>query len=451
MVYFLVIGETDDASSGCLVDKPKRNLTVNRLIFHALLWEALLFGFVPGMEAQSSPSGITLAECFKKAVQVSETLAIDDETIRQLEAQYKQGVGAILPHLSWTKKQLYRDDPGGGSSSFDAQRTSQHESYFQLTQPLFHGFKEFRAIAAVKAMTMEARRQRQQAELDLLKDLATIYFTSFDLQEELGILKSQRGLTQERLDELERRVQLGKSRDSEVLSAQVDLASLDAQIEETNRSHANARQILQFLTEVKPEVPLLDTLPETTSITLEEALGQLSKRPSVLAAEDAQRAAQHRLAYAKGGYLPSLDLTGDYWTEREGSLSEVRWDAMFTLYVPIFEGLSTQGQVQEARSQAIATELAASRARRLGRQEIQNAHQDLRNSLSQVQFFERAVTLAERNYTVQQREYRLGLINNLEVLRTLTQLEDLRIKRQRARAVAKSNAVNLRVAMGQGL
>ena len=70
-------------------------------------------GSAAGTLPSASTGGVTLLECHQKAIQVSETLSISSEEIRQLEAQYRQGVGSILPDVSWQRTDFWQDTPTG--------------------------------------------------------------------------------------------------------------------------------------------------------------------------------------------------------------------------------------------------------------------------------------------------------------------------------------------------
>src|SRR5688572_794704 len=88
----------------------------------------------------------TLEDCYRKAVHVSETLAITEEEIRQIEQEYRRGVASALPDISWNMTQLYQDTSNvqqstGVQGTLLQQR--RQESYFQLVQPIFHGFREY--------------------------------------------------------------------------------------------------------------------------------------------------------------------------------------------------------------------------------------------------------------------------------------------------------------------
>lgn len=403
-----------------------------------------------------SSSAVTLAQCYERAKRISETLGISEESIRLVEAQYRDKLGSILPHVDWIKSQFYQDSanafgsggsPLGGSSFL----TVQPQSYFQLTQPLFSGFRDAATLAAAKSLRDQTRWTQQQTEQQLLSDVAAAFYAAHTLQNDLDVLRGTRQLTADRIIELRNRVNLGKARESEVLSAETQLASLDAQIQDTLRSVADARELLSFLTGVSSTTTLQDASRPPNIVSLEEALTRAIKRPDLLATEEWVRQAGYGVRYARGGYWPTLNFTGRYFTERIGFLSDVRWDATFFLDVPLFSGGSTRAQAQQARSQEITAQLTLARLRRDSQRQVRTAHAALQFAHAQTQAYEKAVKLAERNYRVQEREYRLGLINNLELLRVLTDTQDVRRQWLRSQAATQLNDIRLKVAMGEGL
>ncbi len=409
-----------------------------------------------GTPAQPSPPpGVTLEQAYQKALVISETLQISDQDIEQLRALYRQGVGTVFPHLSWQMTQFWQDTSGVSQSSGGVQgtllRERRPESYFLIEQPLFHGLRDYNAVKGIKAAEKGAELNRKQAELNLLTDVADVFYTAYDLQQELEALGSQYHLTEDRLSELQKRVRLGRSRDSEVLSSEVELASLDAQMEDTRQRLHVARQVLQFLTAVPPSTPLVEYAPAPKLPPLEAAHSKSAGRPDLLAAVYYQETQKYALRYAKGGYYPGLDLAGKYYTERVGFNEDIKWDALLSLDVPIFTGFTTKNEVREAKSKQLVADLQFSRLKRRIAQEVESAHQSLRYSASQTEYYSKAVRLAERNYKSQVKEYGLGLINNIQVFDVLTDLQDLRIRKIRVEALTRLNDIKLRVATGQGL
>jgi outer membrane protein len=429
-------------------------------LFPMLLAAGLLHAAAQPMANATQPptppaGSITLDDCYKRAVQISETLAITEQDIAVIEAQFHSAVGGILPDISWQRTDLWQDTSGVAESSGGVQgtllRSHRPESFFQVRQPLFHGFRELNAGRGLGKEREAARFNRDQAMLDVLSSVAEVFYVALDLQQELDVLAGQHQLNEDRLNELQRRVKLGKSRESEVLSSEVELASLDALIEDTRQRWATARDVLFFLTQVPSTVPLADVKPVPSLMSLDSALMKSTARPDLLSLEKHREAQRYNLKYARGDYAPSLDILGNYYTERVGFNEDVKWDALLSLNVPIFSGLRTKAGVDQAKAELKIAELSYSRQQRLVRQQVSTAHQSLRYTLSQSQFYTRAVDLAQRNYKVQQDEYRLGLINNLQVIQVMNDLQDLHIRKIRTDASVRLNDIRLRVAMGQGL
>jgi outer membrane protein len=408
------------------------------------------------VETRSAPA-VTLQECYRQALKVSETLQINEETIRQLEIQYRQGIGSVLPSLYWIKTQEFQDTPESSQSSSSGSvqgtllRSPIPQSYLLFEQPLFHGLREFNAVKGYKYARESGEKARDHARLSLLSDVAQVFYTSIDLQEELALYNREHVITEDRLKQLQHWVDLGRSRSSEVLSTQVDLVSLEAQMEKTRGALQTARLTLEFLTQISPTVPLLDSHPAPVLAPLDQVLLKSVNRPDLAGLALDRRSAEYRIKYAQGDYWPSLDFAGRWYTERVGFQEDDRWDALFTLKVPIFTGGSSRLGLQLARSQLKIIDLNYTRLQRQVQQDVKNAYQALDQSVRQAALYEKAAALARKNYEAQQKEYRLGLITNLEVLQVLKTLEDLEIQRLRTQATSKLNDVNLHVTIGEAL
>src|SRR5690242_5913801 len=83
----------------------------------------------------ASSAGVTLADCFQRAKQISEAVGISAENVKFVQEQVRSEVGSILPHVDWIKSQFYQDRGSGGSGQGGATGssllTTQPLSYFQ--------------------------------------------------------------------------------------------------------------------------------------------------------------------------------------------------------------------------------------------------------------------------------------------------------------------------------
>jgi outer membrane protein len=418
---------------------------------------AITFGAVMSSYAaepvQTSTTGVTLADCFAKAKAVSESIGISAENTRLLESQYHEKFGDILPHIDWIKTQFYQQHIPSNSNGATGSSllSTQPQSYFQLVQPLFSGFRDWKALDIARSLQQQSRFEEEQAQQQLLSDVASAFYSALTAQEQLVTLNQTKTVTQDRVKELKRWVNIGRSLSSDLLSAQTQLATLDAQIADAERTQNDAREALHFLTELPSDVVLVDDRPDPQVPPLQEALTRSGRRPDLMSQEEALRQAQLNVSYMKGTYWPTLGFLGRYFTERVGFLSDVRWDATFTLDVPLLEGGSNHYQIQEARSQQLVAELTLHRLQRSIEQQVRSTQQDLAILAREAAAYQIAADMGQKNYEAQTREYRQGRTTNIEVLQVLTNLQNVKSQAVLSKYSAKLEDVLLRVAMGEGL
>jgi len=90
--------------------------------------------------------------------------------------------------------------------------------------------------------------------------------------------------------------------------------------------------------------------------------------------------------------------------------------------------------------------LDVSRTQRLAEQEVRSLYQSVVLDRSQLAALETAVEATRKNYEAQQRDYRYGLVTNLDVLQALTVYQENERALDRARYTAKLNYVRLQAA-----
>ena len=282
--------------------------------------------------------------------------------------------------------------------------------------------------------------------------MAAAFYAAYTLQDQLTVLEQTRKLNQDQVDLLDHWVDIGRSRPSEVLSAQTQLASIDAQIEDTRRTH-RGKPASSLLFNRRPGGCTPGRIPRLRRrlFPWRKPLTKAGQRPELLPQSEALYQADLSIRYPARRPPAYIGLTAHSYTERTGFLSDVRWDATFLFDVPLFEGGSTQALVRQARAQEIIAQLTFARLKRDINRQVQTAYDDLRHAVSEVQAYDKAVKLAEKNYEVQQKEYRLGVTTNLELLQLIGQLAEFLGQWLVSRANARLDDVLLRVAMGEGL
>ncbi|MBI3321756.1 MAG: TolC family protein [Candidatus Omnitrophica bacterium] len=403
---------------------------------------------LPAVYASPAPTSeglaLTLAECFALALTRSETIAIQQELIKETEARFSQALSGILPRASfeWSEK---RQD-GSGGSAFTLKEVPERK--FVFSQPLFSGFKEFAAMAGSRAERRQRRFERTRAEHLLLVDVSNAFYLLLEQQEDRQALETIRTALLQRIDELKERERLGRSRLSEIASAQAKLRRVEADLEQILGRETTARHLLEFLTGLERVEALSDrgTLP--ASGEEREWLSRLEFRPDLQAAEEAWRVAAKAVVIARADWFPDVNVEGNYYIKRVGAASGVDWDVLLTVDVPIFQGGRVTGAVNEATSRERQARLRLEQIRRQALLEIRDAYANYQAGFARHAVLEQARDAAEENYRLQVEDYRLNLVNNLDVLQALEDVQNARRETIHAIHEVKRLSWQLRVAAG---
>jgi outer membrane protein len=411
------------------------------------LW--LVAASLAGAECASGAQGLTLDDYFGAALSRSEVVASQAESIRQAEEHYKQATAALRPTVSGVASYTWQEPLSVATPSTSTTLLS-HQPLAKLTatQPLFRGFREFAALRQTQALLNAQNDDYLNARLQLFRDVVQNFYNVLSIEQDLRNYDAEIKQDLDREAELNARVRIGRSRVGEVLTVQSSISALRAQVEFLQGQLRVAREAFTFLSGLDAATPLRDTevLPEKLE-PVDDYMARLALRPDVKASQKRLAAAQENVTIAKGANLPSVDLNGNYYLDRPGILKDVDWDVQIALTVPLYAGGILQSRTREAQSLRSQAELTASQVSRQAEQEIRSLYQSVVYDRSQLAALEKANDAARANYEAQRRDYRLGLVTNLDVLQALTASQESQRTLDRARYAAKLDYLRLQASV----
>ena len=415
-----------------------------------------LRGFMLGLILVSSPSfalnenpqGKTIDDCFRAALARSETVGMSLEVVKQAEENYNQAIGAVLPNISGIGGyQWQQNNPNPAYQNIYPNPSS--SARLTVTQPLFQGFKEFAGLRQTKTLVGASVADKNQATTQLYLDTAASYFQVVMSEQDIDNITEELSYYDKRIAELHGFEKIGRSQVTDVLTAQSQQAALKAQMKSVQGQLRAQRAVLAFLTGFDPDEPVFRPAGEdATAKTLDTYLGRVDSRPDVQGDTQRAKAADDGIPIARSGHFPTLGVQGDYYLERTGALKDVNWDVMLNLTVPIFSGGMVQSQVEEAVSKRDQAELQVSRTKRLAVQQIRQYYESYIGDRNEWEAYKEATDLAEKNYKAETRNYRLGLVTNLDVLSALTTFEESKRSLDKARFSMLNDIENLEAAGG---
>ena len=413
-------------------------------------WVLVVFLGITSLMAGEIPSEstapLTLSQCYALALERSETIGLTQEDVALAEAQYEQVRAAVLPQAGFLFTDKFQDIGGSSGSSL---RRETPQAGFYGHQLLFAGFREFAAMKGQKHQIQSRARDVDQARLLLYEDVARVFFTVAANDLEIKSLETLIRLSQDRVGELRKRVAVGRSRDSEILSTESQWANLEARRQAAQGYRASALEVLSFLIGQRVS-GVQDDFPETVlPPPLERYLSQTPSRPDVQSVLSQRESRRLFSLAARRSYWPTLNLDGNYYTQRVGANESVDWDLFLVLDVPFYKGGETQADARTAKSLERSVALRWSQVQRTAEREVRERYQNVLSYVAQVEKLERSASLAQKNYEMQRREYTMGLVSNLEVLAALNTWQEASSAWERTRLQSKNAAVLLELAVGR--
>lgn len=422
---------------------------------HRILWYFCIFVEVTAVLGNTSSfasaaSSLSLTEVYQSALTRSEDIAVEKSKTKQSEERVTQARSHLFPTISFNANYLRQDDVGVRSSSASSARGEQTSTRFTLYQPLYAGGRDSAALAIAKAERSVQQENEGTARLTLYVDVARTFFQVLILHADTENNATSIRLMRERISDLQKRTRIGRSRANEVLTAQAQLAMLEAQMLSAQGQLKIARDRLSSLAGIDGDASLAAPSEESQPPEpLADYLAMLEQRSDYLALKAQLAASRSAIDLARAEHYPTVALTGNSYLSRTGAGQGSDWDVGVGLTIPIYQGGIVQAKVREATEKQTETELRLHRLRRMAEESVRAAHYNLTSTIGQIEPLKAALAMTERNYREQTRDYRFGLVTNLDVLQAMNAFQDAKRAVDRIRIQSMLNRAELNAAVGR--
>src|SRR5262245_44726216 len=281
-----------------------------------------------------------------------------------------------------------------------------------------------RTVEASEATAQASDADLEAARLSARAELAQDYFQlrAFDAQKQ--ILTETVAAYQKTLDLTNNRYNSGVASRGDVLQAETQLKTTQAQDNDVGVDRAQLEHAIALLIGKAPvdfsiaEAPLEASPPVVPAGVPEELL---KRRPDVAASERTMAAANAQIGVAEAAYYPtvSVNLQGGFessnlakWFSTMGRF----WSAALGATQTLFDGGLRGAQVDQARAAYDASVATYRQTVLSGLQEVEDnlAAQRILDSEAQAQ--EEAVQAAQQSLTVTLNQYRAGIVSYLNVV-----------------------------------
>lgn len=409
----------------------------------------LLLFAVGAAGARGELPSLTLVDCYERATERNERVGVAAAEWRAAEERYRQVRDSLIPSIGLAGSAAFQNDR---RDSPDASGNRDSESYdlrVRAEQVLYRGLRTTRLAEAREAAGRAARHDATRARELLYLDVADAFYQVLLHDRDLAVIDRLEGALREMVGVLQERVRLGRSRRSELLNAQTDLAEVRVEREAIRGLGTAARELLAFLIDTPAaDIRLIETTGPLPDVDMQPFLQHAHKRSDILAGEARRVEAQREQAEAQGARQPEVQAAGE-WYLWEDPNEDREWNVTLSMSLPLFDEGVIRARSREQMERVRISELNLAALRRSAERDVRSAHAVLESGLAQVARLREARVLARENYDLQQRDYELGRSSQLDVLNALAQWQRLERREIAADLQARNNLVRLHVAAGR--
>lgn len=316
------------------------------------------------------------------------------------------------------------------------------------------------ARAAARLSRSASEAQVEAARVQVAMEVRMAYYSVLLDEALLRVQEQALEQAQVRLGQVEAFFEAGTGSEFDLLTAQVEVDNIRPEvIEARNRLELDRNRLKRVIgVSLDRHIELADTLGEPGAApALEEAVAAAWRARSDLDGQRLRvRLQEENLSAESRSAFPTLSLQAGFQRrassndllppERDFSQSAT---AGLAFSLPLFDGRSRAGQVQQAEAELRREEFRLRRLRENVRLEVQQAHQSLESARERLAASRATVGRAERALEIAQTRFSNGLATQVEVNDA-----ELAVTRSRTNAVEARYALNvawarLRRAMGE--
>ena len=419
-----------------------------------------------------NPRALDLQTCFQLTAMRDDSLKISMEDIEIARAQLSQSLAALWPTFTANNQQEWLHYSSTSSTGFSIPSfgggaggaggapvtdisiagnnpTHESQSNVTMTYTLFNGGQNYNNVGASRAAVDAKRETLARDYQTIYQDVAQGFYNVLQFEGDLVVQHDLVEALSARVDDLQQRVKLGRSRPSEMLQAQTDLANARVTEEQQRGSENAALETVAFYIGIPSgHFTLKDTGRFPSAQELEYYLQQSGARPDVLSQLQSLRQAERQLSAAKGELWPTVTANGNYLAQEDPNDNNVDATMSLEISMPIFDGGLILGQIHQNHELVRQSALNVEQLQRTADQDTRTAYVNFNASVAQVVVLREAARYAAKNLEAQVEDYRRGVVSNLDVLTALQDYQTARAQLHNANMQARLDLINLHVAAG---
>ncbi len=383
-----------------------------------------------------APAGqvLTLNEAVRRALEANLTLQRTRTEVNAADLQRRALLATVFPKVSLQGSTTQNSEEvsfGDGEDSRVILPANDWSYRLSVTQPIYAGNRERRALQQAKLATQSARQGVVLTEEQVLTSVIADYLGILEGEALLAVEQRNLDLAGNRQKQAQDLYDAGETTRVEVLRATSDIKAAERRIASARqlRDAAESRLRLDLGVEgaaapiqVTDPGSLFPALPPEPAIYTEaERL-----RPEIAQAQTAIEIARLEVLKQKGALLPVVAAEGGWIKQRSTFPSDEYGFFTLRMNVPIYQGGEVKAKTAFARERLRQAEMSLEQTRQTVREQVRTALLDLQATEANLRLAREQLTAAEAEYQQASELYQAQEITALESESAETSLAEAR-------------------------
>tara|TARA_R110002051_G_scaffold137916_2_gene210568 strand:- start:70579 stop:71910 length:1332 start_codon:yes stop_codon:yes gene_type:complete len=392
------------------------------------------FGFAQDVETNSSSKIWSLEDCISYAIENNITIKDADINTSMSEVDYNASKSAKLPNLFGSASQNFSSgttiDPI--TSDYVSDQIHSTNLGFNSSVTLFQGNQLNNQVKQNKLLIEQNSLLAQEAKNNIVISILESYLQTLYSKEGISIAENNLDASEKEVLRAKSRLDAGTIALSDYTEAQSQAATNKFNVIAAKNDYElniiNLKQLLEISPLEDLQIETVDENQDLIHLELNrEAIytNALAYLPEVEASNTNILINEKELDIAKGGYLPTLSLTGSLGSGYTSISDNTFYDQLdvnfnqrlgLSLNIPIFNRNQTKSAVQIASFNIEKAEIQKQTVEKEVIKKVETAYQNALSSQEQLIAAEVSKEAAEQSYNLAQKKYELGDLSTTDLV-----------------------------------
>jgi len=392
---------------------------------------------------------LNLQQCIEIALKIHPNINAATGSVRITDSKIGQARAGYFPQLTF---QSGYQRTGPSSTSINADPYNQYSNTLSLSQTIFDFGKTYNQVQIQSLGKESSKADLQDISDQVILGVKQAYYGYLQAKKSQDVALETVNQFQQHNEMAKVFFETGKISKIDVTSAEVNLSNAKINLLKAENARRIARIALTNAMGIMnaPEYEIKDDLDyRPYEVSMDEALQNAYKnRPDLLSTLKKKEGLEKSIYLSKKGYLPVLAGNAAYGYTGNDLVMDKAWSVGVTLTFPLFTGLSTKYQIDEAKANLDVLKANEDSLMQKVYLQVESAYLSLKEAAERISVGKIIVRQAEETVELAKGRYAAGVGSSIEITDAMITMNNAKMTYITALADYSVAQANLEKAMG---